>query len=89
MSGGWNTKYGPRRVRRDLPTLEEAIFAAQGLTSDLQAQAEFAATLLDLPTEEVRARVKKADQKRETVVTSTARDGTRRSVVVERRSRRG
>jgi len=27
MSEDWNTKYGPRRVRRDPPTLEEAIFA--------------------------------------------------------------
>ena len=27
MSEDWQTKYGPRRVRRDPPTLEEAIFA--------------------------------------------------------------
>ena len=32
MSEDWNTKYGTRRVRRDPPTLEEAIFAAVGIT---------------------------------------------------------
>ena len=31
MSTTWNTKYGPRRVRHDPPTLEEAIFAARGI----------------------------------------------------------
>ena len=34
MSEDWNTKYGTRRVRRDPPTLEEAIFAAVGITDD-------------------------------------------------------
>ena len=36
MSEDWNTKYGTRRVRRDPPTLEEAIFAAVGITDDQQ-----------------------------------------------------
>ena len=40
MSEDWNTKYGPRRVRRDPPTLDEAIFAAIGITEDQEAQAE-------------------------------------------------
>ena len=34
MSEDWNTKYGSRRVRRDPPTLDEAIFAAIGITDD-------------------------------------------------------
>jgi hypothetical protein len=34
MSEDWQTKYGTRRVRRDPPTLEEAIFAAIGITDD-------------------------------------------------------
>ena len=34
MSEDWKTKYGTRRVRRDPPTLEEAIFAAAGITDD-------------------------------------------------------
>ena len=44
MSTTWKTKYGPRRVRNDPPTLEEAIFAARGLTEDVQEQVEIAAT---------------------------------------------
>ena len=44
MSEDWNTKYGPRRVRRDPPTLEEAIFAAVGITDDQEQQAEIAAS---------------------------------------------
>ena len=49
MSEDWNTKYGTRRVRRDPPTLEEAIFAAVGITDDQQQQAEIAAALMGLP----------------------------------------
>src|SRR5256885_14946164 len=60
MSEDWNTKYGTRRVRRDPPTLEEAIFAAVGITDDQEAQAEIAAALMGLPIEQVQAEVKKA-----------------------------
>src|ERR1700748_3971193 len=60
MSEGWNTKYGPRRVRRDPPTLEEAIFAAIGITDDQNEQAEIAASLMGLPIETGTAEVKKA-----------------------------
>ena len=59
MSEDWNTKYGTRRVRRDPPTLEEAIFAAVGITDDQQQQAEIAAALMGLPYEDVLAEVKK------------------------------
>ena len=59
MSEDWNTKYGTRRVRRDPPTLEEAIFAAVGITDDQQQQAEIAASLMGLPYEEVLLEVKK------------------------------
>ena len=59
MSEDWNTKYGTRRVRRDPPTLEEAIFAAVGITDDQQQQAEIAAALMGMPFEEVLAEVKK------------------------------
>src|SRR6201985_1671697 len=52
MSEDWNTKYGPRRVRRDPPTLDEAIFAAIGITDDIEAQAEIAASLMGMPLEE-------------------------------------
>ena len=49
MSEDWNTKYGPRRVRRDPPTLDEAIFAAVGITDDHEQQAEIAASLMGMP----------------------------------------
>src|SRR4051794_16761070 len=62
MSEGWNTKYGTRRVRRDPPTLDEAIFAALGITDDPEAQAEIAASLMGLPIEQVQAEVKKANR---------------------------
>src|SRR3979490_2223402 len=60
MSEDWNTKYGTRRVRRDPPTLDEAIFAAVGITDDPQAQAEIAASPMGLPIEAVLAEVKTA-----------------------------
>ena len=59
MSEDWHTKYGTRRVRRDPPTLEEAIFAAVGITEDHEQQAEIAAALMGMPIEPVLAEVKK------------------------------
>ena len=53
MSEDWQTKYGTRRVRRDPPTLEEAIFAAAGITEDHEAQAEIAAALMGMDFEPV------------------------------------
>ena len=55
MSTTWKTKYGPRRVRHDPPTLEEAIFAARGLTDDPEDQVAIAAGLMELPLDDVRA----------------------------------
>jgi hypothetical protein len=55
----WKTKYGPRRVRVEAPTLGEAIVAAQGLTEDLAEQIEIAAGLMGLPTNEVSAELAK------------------------------
>jgi len=89
MGDAWNTKYGPRRVRRDPPTLQEAIFAAKGLTDSLQAQAEIAASLMGLPVESVRAEVLKTAHDRTASTRVIAGDrGTRRAVVVERRTTR-
>ena len=89
MSEDWNTKYGPRRVRRDPPTLEEAIFAASGITDDVQAQAEIASALMGLPLEQVLPEVKKASRvaARTNTRVITADQGTQqRAVVVERRT---
>jgi hypothetical protein len=87
MSEDWNTKYGPRRVRRDPPTLEEAIFAATGITDDQEAQAEIAAALMGLPLEIVTAEVKKLARTsaRSTTRVIAGEQGAQRSVVVERR----
>jgi hypothetical protein len=88
MSADWNTKYGPRRVRHDPPTLDEAIFAAVGITDDQESQAEIAAALMGMPLDTVRVEVKKLN--RVTARGATTRviageQGAQRSVVVERR----
>ncbi len=87
MSEDWNTKYGTRRVRRDPPTLDEAIFAAIGITDDLQAQAEIAAALMGVPFDTVLAEVKKQGRinARATTRVIAGEQGAQRSVVVERR----
>lgn len=89
MGESWNTKFGPRRVRHDPPTLQEAIFAAKGLTDSLHEQAEIAASLMGLPIDSVRAEVLKTahDRAASTRVIATER-GARRAVVVERRPSR-
>lgn len=90
MSGVWKTKYGPRRVRHDPPTLDEAIFAARGLTDDVKAQVEIVASLMEMPEEDVQVAVLKAAQRkdvhRDRVITMQA--GTDRAVVVERKPSR-
>ncbi|TKW77795.1 MAG: hypothetical protein DI543_13810 [Bradyrhizobium icense] len=89
MSEDWQTKYGTRRVRRDPPTLEEAIFAAAGITEDHEAQAEIAASLMGMDYEPVLAEVKKTSRvaARSGAVTRViaGEQGAQRAVVVERR----
>jgi hypothetical protein len=90
MSTTWNTKYGPRRVRHDPPTLEEAIFAARGLTEDVEQQIDIAAGLMEVSPDEVRAALKKSPSPRKPAATVafTSRGGAERSVVVERKPSR-
>ena len=90
MSTTWNTKYGPRRVRHDPPTLEEAIVAARGLTDDVEQQIDIAAGLMEVSADEVRAALKKSPPPRRPAATVafTSRGGTERSVVVERKTPR-
>jgi hypothetical protein len=87
MSEDWQTKYGPRRVRRDPPTLEEAIFAAVGITDDPEQQAEIASALMGLPYEDVLVEVKKTARTMARSVTRViaGEQGAQRAVVVERR----
>jgi len=88
MSEDWNTKYGTRRVRRDPPTLDEAIFAAVGITDDQDEQAEIAASLMGLPLESVQAEVRKLGRASARVASTrviAGEQGAQRSIVVERR----
>jgi hypothetical protein len=87
----WNTKYGPRRVRREAPTLEEAIAAAQGLSDELNEQAEIAASLIGLPHDQVRTKLLKVAAPRKDVIKSVAFAGPAsapRTIVVERKPAR-
>lgn len=92
MSEVWKTKYGPRRVRRDPPTVEEAVAAARGLTDDVQEQIEIAAALMDLSPDAVKPEVLKAAnatrKEAGNTVAFVGRAGAPRTVVVERVSRR-
>ena len=89
MSEIWETKDGRRRVRRDPPTIEEAVVAAQGLTDDLKEQIEIVASLMEITPDEARSVVLRMGQRREiNRVTVTGRIGTPRAVVVERRTPR-
>jgi hypothetical protein len=90
MSSVWKTKYGPRRVRHEPPALEEAIVAASGLTDSPQEQVEIAASLMNLPTEQVQAEMLKLGARRKPAhtVAFTGRAGAQRSVMVEHKTRR-
>lgn len=88
MSADWNTKYGTRRVRHDPPTLDEAIFAAVGITDDQEQQAEIAAALMGMPLETVQAEVRKQVRTNSRITATrviAGEQGAQRSVVVERR----
>lgn len=97
MTAQWNTKYGPRRVRHDPPDLSEAIAAAQGLTDDVNGQAEIASQLMGVPVAEVRAelerlaaaeRVAASKKQRTLTIAAPRRSGqTAAVVVVERKTR--
>lgn len=88
MSADWNTKYGTRRVRHDPPTLDEAIFAAVGITDNHEQQAEIAAALMGMPLDVVQAEVKKQARTNSRITATrviAGEQGAQRSVVVERR----
>jgi len=89
MTDIWETKDGRRRVRRDPPTIEEAVVAAQGLTDDLKEQMEIVASLMEITPDEARGVVLRMGQQKEVNrVTVTGRIGAPRAVVVERRTPR-
>ena len=90
MSDVWDTKDGRRRVRRDPPTVEEAVLAAQGITDDLREQIEIVSSLMALPPDEARGAILRMGQgKAVSRVTIAGRGpGATRAVVVERRTAR-
>lgn len=85
MANTWNTKYGPRRVKQALPTLAEAIAAAQDMAQDTRSQIEIAAALMGMSEDDVRAEVLKARSvKLAPVRIVSASSGAPRQVVVEK-----
>jgi hypothetical protein len=88
----WDTKDGRRRVRRDPPTIEEAVLAAQGLTDQVGEQTEIVASLMEISPDEARGAVLRLVQPKNTgrltITTRASRPGQAaipRAVVVERR----
>jgi hypothetical protein len=79
MSTTWKTKWGARRVRKEPPTLEEALIAAEAFAPD--AKAEVAAELMGVPVEEVK--VLMARQQTQSRGRATLVAGRSRAVVVE------
>jgi hypothetical protein len=73
------------RTRFEPPTLEEAIFAAQGLTSDVEHQVAIASELTGKPEEEVRQVAQRMRSSSHRSI-SAGRSGPQRAVVVEKRS---
>jgi hypothetical protein len=86
MSETWDTKDGRRRVRRDLPTVEEAVLAAQGMTDEISEQIEIVTALMDVSADEARGVVLRLSQRKDVNrLTIAGRAGVPRAVVVERR----
>jgi hypothetical protein len=81
MGATWKTKWGVRRVRRDNPTIEEALVAAESLADDPAQRAQIAASLMGLPVEEVQVLAAKHAAKTRGRASLVA--GRTRAVVVE------
>jgi hypothetical protein len=89
MTDVWDTKDGRRRVRRDPPTLEDAVLAAQGMAEDVDGQVEIVMSLMRVPAEEARGAVLKFGQRKDVSrFTIAGRAGAPRAVIVEHRTRR-
>ncbi|MGC1777263.1 MAG: hypothetical protein WBB34_04900 [Xanthobacteraceae bacterium] len=89
MSEVWQTKDGRRRVRRDPPTIEDAVLAAQGMTDEVDGQIEIVMSLMQVTPEAARSAVLRMGTRKETSrLTVAGRTGIPRAVVVERRQSR-
>ena len=81
----------PIRVRHEPPTVEEAVAAAEDLTSDPVQQAEIAAGLMGMSVEEIRPRLRAApvtSRIRRLGVERLTGSSARGTLVVERKVRR-
>jgi hypothetical protein len=81
----------PIRVRHEPPTIEEALAAAEDLTSIPQQQAEIAAGLMGMTVEEIRPRLRAsqaAGPSRRLATDRASAPGSRGVLVVERKVRR-
>jgi len=81
MQATWKTKWGVRRVRRENPTIEEALIAAESLSTEPAQRAEIAASLMGVPVDEVKALA--AKQAARTRGRASLVAGRTRAVVVE------
>jgi hypothetical protein len=90
MSVTWKTKYGVRRVRvTPPPSLEDALFAAEGLTPSVEQQVQIAAGLLGMPIEQARLEAKRIVGRVNPVSPTSSRPcGTTVPVAVVRKSPR-
>jgi hypothetical protein len=88
MTKIWNTKYGARQVKYDPPTLDQALFAAAGLSDDADQQAEIAASLMGMPVAEVRAQITTSAPKPSITVRLGTIARSTGPVIVERRPAR-
>lgn len=88
MSATWVTKYGVRRVRVELPTLEDALFAAEGLTCDTRQQVHIAAALMQVPVDQARAEAERIIKDRASRPQTVQARRSSGPVVVERRPAR-
>lgn len=88
MSATWVTKYGVRRVRVEPPTLEDALFAAEGLTADPRQQIHIAAALMQVPVDEMRTEAERLLKARANRPRTVQGRHSSAAVVVQRRPAR-
>ena len=86
----------PIRVRREPPTIPEAVAAAQDLADEVEHQVEIAAGLIGLTADEIRPHVlaaakakpeRPSERMPERILTAASPSRAPRTVIVERRTR--
>jgi predicted nucleic acid-binding protein len=87
MNATWKTKWGVRRVRHDVPTIEEALIAAENLATDQAQRVEIAASLMGVSVAEAQEAAAKHAARTRGRVSLVA--GRTRAVVVEYKRPRG